>query len=449
VVNLTAALGYDQINLYGISYGTYLAQRIMANHPDRVRSVVLDSTVPVQTDKYELIVRDLEVSFLNLVEDCEADAACAAAYPNLTERTAALLNQLDQAPLPLAEPITPLKPLGTPINRISAAEFATLITLMNNHPGQIAPYVPLIVQELEQGITTTFVGVITGAMAGSEANPPTFEASPETYRLQAQDFEAKAEDVLRARAIAAETSRPASRWVQQIQAIGDTLPEAEEILLLVNLLGVGYTETPRNRETLLAFVAEEFEGDNATSLTEAVNAMSEVEVRHVYDVVSALTDSIAPLDSDITIGMFRSMDCRELTAFSDPAQTQTNYEALLLPQLGTGRLVAAQQAYDLCSFWPVEPATASERAPINSAIPTLVLQGRYDVQTNTEMGIQVMEGLRNGTFVEFSSTGHGAIVATQCAKDIGVAFVNDPARTPDTSCTAELFPNFVLPPAGN
>ncbi|MEA5448060.1 alpha/beta fold hydrolase [Leptolyngbya sp. CCNP1308] len=447
VVNLTTALGYGPINLYGISYGTYLAQRIMANHPDRVRSTVLDSTVPVQANKYEAIVRDLEVSFLNLVEDCEADATCGAAYPNLTERTVALLNQLDQAPLPLAEPITPLRPLTTPIERVSAAEFATLITLMNNYPGQMAPYVPLIVQELEQGITTTFAGVITGALFSSEASPPTFEASPEAYRLEARDFEAKAEDILRARAAAAETSRPASRWVQQIQAVADTLPESEGVLLLVNLLGVGYTETPRNRETLLAFVAEEFEDDTAASLTAAVQAMSDVEVRHVYDVVSALTDSFSGVDADITTGMFRSLDCRELVPFSDPAQTQTNYETMLMPQLGTGRVVAAQQAYNLCSFWPVEAAPASEHAPINSNIPTLVLQGRYDVQTNTEMGIGVMEGLRNGTFVEFPSTGHGAIVASQCAKDIGVAFVNDPDRAPDTSCTSELFPEFVLPPA--
>ncbi|WP_267313441.1 alpha/beta fold hydrolase [Thermoleptolyngbya sichuanensis] len=447
VVNLTAALGYGSINLYGISYGTYLAQRIMANHPDRVRSVVLDSTVPMQANKYEAIVRDLEVSFLNLVADCEADAACRNAYPNLTQRTVALLNQLDQSPLPLAEPITPLRPLTTPIERVSAAEFATLITLMNNYPGQMAPYVPLIVQELEQGTTTTFAGVITGALFSSAANPPAFESSPEAYRLQARDFEAKAEDILRARATAAETSRPASRWVQQIQSIANTLPDSEGVLLLVNLLGVGYTETPRNRETLLAFVAEEFEGDTAASLTAALQAMSEVEVRHVYDVVSALTDSFSGVDAGITTGMFRSLDCRELVPFSDPAQTQANYEAMLMPQLGIGRVAAAQQAYDLCSFWPVEPAPAREHAPVNSSIPTLVLQGRYDVQTNTEMGIGVMAGLRNGTFVEFSSTGHGVIVASQCAKDIGVAFVNNPTQVPNTSCTTDLFPQFVLPPA--
>jgi hypothetical protein len=63
------------------------------------------------------------------------------------------------------------------------------------------------------------------------------------------------------------------------------------------------------------------------------------------------------------------------------------------------------------------------------------------------MGIMVMEGLRNGTFVDFSSTGHGAIVYSQCAKDIGVAFVNDPQQAPDTRCTADLLPAFVLPPA--
>ena len=85
---------------------------------------------------------------------------------------------------------------------------------------------------------------------------------------------------------------------------------------------------------------------------------------------------------------------------------------------------------------------------MNSTIPTLVLQGRYDVQTNSEMGIQVMEGLRNGTFVELSSTGHGAIVASQCAKDIGVAFVNNPDRTPRYALHHRPVPRVRIVPRG-
>ncbi|MGG6295613.1 alpha/beta hydrolase [Leptolyngbya sp. AN02str] len=77
----------------------------------------------------------------------------------------------------------------------------------------------------------------------------------------------------------------------------------------------------------------------------------------------------------------------------------------------------------------------------------MVLQGRYDTQTQSASAGQVMEGLRNATWVEFSSAGHSVITFSQCAKDIGVAFVNNPERSPDTSCTADLFPEFVLPRA--
>lgn len=446
VVNLAAALGYHQINLYGISYGTYLAQRIMTNHPDRVRSVVLDSTLPVQVNKTALDVRAEEVSFLNLVKDCEADAACRAAYPNLTQRTQALLAKLDKAPIPLAKPITPpANPLGasTPIDRITPATFADLIAAMNARPSQVAPYLPLIVHELEQGKTTTFVGVFTGTLSANEPATPTLEASPESYRLQARDFEVKAADILRARAAAAETSRPASRWVQQVQAAANALPEPKKTLLLANFYGVGYLKTPRNRQTLLTFVSEEFKGDTANRLTAAVNAMSDIEVRHVYDVVSALTDSVIPIDRLITWGMYRSFDCRENAP--DLTQVQASYNSRLMPLLGVGSLKSAQTTSDICSLWPVERVPASERAPVNSSIPTLVLQGRYDTQTSSAMGVRVMERLRNGTWVEFSSTGHAVIEFSQCAQDIGVAFVNNPARRPDTGCTADLFPEFVLP----
>ena len=46
VADLRLTLGYDEWDLYGLSYGTRLALTVMRDHPEGVRSVVLDSTYP-------------------------------------------------------------------------------------------------------------------------------------------------------------------------------------------------------------------------------------------------------------------------------------------------------------------------------------------------------------------------------------------------------------------
>ncbi len=71
---------------------------------------------------------------------------------------------------------------------------------------------------------------------------------------------------------------------------------------------------------------------------------------------------------------------------------------------------------------------------LKSSIPTLVLQGRYDTQTNATVGHQAMAGLSNGFYLEFPKSGHGVLVFSQCAKDVGAAFVNDPTQLPKADC---------------
>jgi pimeloyl-ACP methyl ester carboxylesterase len=44
--DLRKVLGYAAWNVYGTSYGSYLAQTLMRNHPEGIRSVVLDSVLP-------------------------------------------------------------------------------------------------------------------------------------------------------------------------------------------------------------------------------------------------------------------------------------------------------------------------------------------------------------------------------------------------------------------
>ena len=50
--DLVTALGYSQVDLYSASYGTRLALVTMRAHPEILRSVVLDSVVPVEAKFY-------------------------------------------------------------------------------------------------------------------------------------------------------------------------------------------------------------------------------------------------------------------------------------------------------------------------------------------------------------------------------------------------------------
>ncbi len=78
-----AALGYEQINLIGGSYGTRLALEYARHHGDRVRTMVLDGVAPPQMALPEGFAVDAQAAFDALIADCKADPACAAAFPDV------------------------------------------------------------------------------------------------------------------------------------------------------------------------------------------------------------------------------------------------------------------------------------------------------------------------------------------------------------------------------
>ena len=80
---LFAALNIEQANLYGVSYGTRLALTIMRDVPERVRSVVLDSTYPPQAERLIEFGPNFERALGHVFASCAADPACDAVYPDL------------------------------------------------------------------------------------------------------------------------------------------------------------------------------------------------------------------------------------------------------------------------------------------------------------------------------------------------------------------------------
>jgi pimeloyl-ACP methyl ester carboxylesterase len=81
VADLRKALGYTAWNIYGTSYGSYLAQTVMRDHPAGIRSVVLDSVLP---PAYSVPANwwNTRAGFDNLFQACAAEPTCNASHPD-------------------------------------------------------------------------------------------------------------------------------------------------------------------------------------------------------------------------------------------------------------------------------------------------------------------------------------------------------------------------------
>ena len=95
VETLRQALGATQLNLYGNSYGTRVAQETLRRYPTSVRSVVLDGPVPAGAapDSYgKLLTRALHAAF----RWCARDTGCHRTYPEAQARFTTVLDRLDR-----------------------------------------------------------------------------------------------------------------------------------------------------------------------------------------------------------------------------------------------------------------------------------------------------------------------------------------------------------------
>lgn len=99
VDSLRKALGISHWNLYGSSYGTRLALTVMRDFPEGVRSVVLDSSLPIQVNLFETIALNSERTLELVFTRCAADPVCLKDYPDLEDSFYDLVDQLDVQPL--------------------------------------------------------------------------------------------------------------------------------------------------------------------------------------------------------------------------------------------------------------------------------------------------------------------------------------------------------------
>ena len=99
IVNVLLALGYEQWNLVGVSYGSRLALVMMRDYPQYIRSVILDSVYPPQADIYVDAYYHGERALQALFDACANSESCKARYPDLDEVFYRLYDRLNMAPL--------------------------------------------------------------------------------------------------------------------------------------------------------------------------------------------------------------------------------------------------------------------------------------------------------------------------------------------------------------
>ena len=85
VESLRQALGYEKINLYGVSYGTLLALHVMREFPEGLRSVIINSVVPPQTNFMIEASTSNNRALEAVFSGCASEPACNKAYPNLRQ----------------------------------------------------------------------------------------------------------------------------------------------------------------------------------------------------------------------------------------------------------------------------------------------------------------------------------------------------------------------------
>ncbi len=98
VADMVTTLGYEQVNLMGVSYGSLLAQAVMRDFPNVISSVILDSVMP-PNHSYFIDSPGLANEMLNrLIAICENDSICVQRYPNLQQTLFNTIDALNAAP---------------------------------------------------------------------------------------------------------------------------------------------------------------------------------------------------------------------------------------------------------------------------------------------------------------------------------------------------------------
>jgi len=343
----------------------------------------------------------------------------------------------------------------------------TLVDGRNNWKAQLqglTGYIPKVVAELEAGDATTLLAHISGKIA---LHPTPESALAGLTGLDA-DGMAFAESALRLAMVGKQNDKLVEAMLTRLEAdrmavaTASGLVDEFEVALKAAALAlpdqparVGFAADYLRLRTgepthaaLTAMLARQFTGEALARLETLAGMLDDRQLSQVFARVGADNSTLdRVLLEGFQTDMFACQEDMDINSPQGAAAVSTRLQSEFgwpksLTDMYEGVLNAT--FFDLCKEFVPQPRPGFHD-PVTAAIPTLVMQGAFDTQTAPSWGALMASSLPRGRLVFLPESGHGTLAFSQCAKDIGAAFLENPEAPFDASCAQMLTPAFLLP----
>ena len=309
---LRLALGLDQWNVWGISYGSVLGQAYMKVDPEGIRAAVIDAIVPLDIGELMRLPYWHDANLSRLFEACAAQPDCAREYAGLAERHLAAIQAVNDAPI--------------------AVEV---------EPSEMYP----------QGRAYFFADVIAGLPFSLMYEQKTHPALP---------------------------------------AIIDGLTRAVE------------------------------SGDDT-----------------LFRALAVVTSEDAGTDVEAAMGMSSAVRCMD--GYVDGLARVSPEDFRQFPELAHafGHPAVIQSMPERCRAIGLAPRDPAQFAPVQTDLPVVVANGRWDPITPVALAEYIMPGFKNGQLVIFPHAGHGPTRSIECGGDWLNTWFDDPSAPVTRECVDE------------
>jgi pimeloyl-ACP methyl ester carboxylesterase len=168
--DIRRALGYEQVDLWGGSYGSRVGLTILRDYPDSVRAAILEKPVPLDVNLEVDMPGHRAAALERMFVACAADATCAEMAPDLRATFFETVAALNADPLVLTRDVLESSELLPYV--VDGRRFASFINVVAT---PYLRYFPKVIMEASEGRFVEAMDALWGPQWHYEGVNPLYE----------------------------------------------------------------------------------------------------------------------------------------------------------------------------------------------------------------------------------------------------------------------------------